>query len=112
MRKSLAVSALGFAVLAPLALSSCSKSPDDYRKAAEKAIGGADAARMIGREFSNIVCDDPGATSQGTTFTCTADSDDGKQYQFVATIVSSNRVEITDYTEIETVDESGDTTAG
>lgn len=107
MRKSLAVSTLGFAILAPLVLVSCSKSPDDYRKAAAKAIGGADAARMIGHEFSNIECEDPGATSEGTTFTCTADSDDGSTYQFVATIVSSNRVEITDYEVIETP--TGDT---
>lgn len=100
MRKPVAVGLFGLSLLAPLVLSSCSKSPGDYRKAASQAIGGADAARMIGHRFSNIECEDPGATSKGTTFTCTADSEDGAQYEFTATIVSANRVEITDYTEV------------
>lgn len=89
-----------------LALTGCGFSPDDYRKAAEKAIGGADAARMIGHQFSNISCEDPGATSKGTTFICTADSDDGKQYQFTATIVASKRVDIVDYTIVELADQA------
>lgn len=101
MRKPVAVGVVGFSLLLALGVSACSKSPNDYRKAAAKAIGGADAARMIGHEFSNIECEDPGATSKGTTFTCTADSDDGEQYQFTATISSSTRVDITDYEVVE-----------
>jgi hypothetical protein len=104
MRKTLAV--IGGLALAVTTLASCGKSPDDYRKAAAAEIGGADTARMIGHQFSNIECEDPGATSKGTTFVCTADSDDGKPYEFVATIVSSNRIEITDYSEIEAADTS------
>ncbi|MFM8530824.1 MAG: hypothetical protein ACKOD2_14350 [Ilumatobacteraceae bacterium] len=90
-------------VAALLATASCSKGAADFRKAAEKAIGGADAARMIGEKFDNVQCETPSNTAKGSTFTCSAigaSTDAG--YTFTATIKSSSRVEITDYRKSET----------
>jgi len=99
MRKVLALGATGLALLS---LTSCGRTSKDFKRAAEKAIGGADAARTIGQEFTSITCEDPGNTSKGVTFSCAAKGkSDGKNYKFTATITSSNRVEITDYKAVE-----------
>jgi len=99
MRKVLALGATGLALVS---LTACGRSSKDFKQAAEKAIGGADAARMIGQEFTGIYCEDPGNTSEGVTFSCAAKGkSDGKNYKFTATITSSRRVEITDYRLVE-----------
>lgn len=99
MRKLLA---LGVAGLAVVSLASCGRSSKDFKKAAEKAIAGADTSRIIGQEFTGIYCEDPGNTSEGVTFSCAAKGKtDGKNYKFKATITSSSRVEITDYNVVE-----------
>ncbi|CAB4817153.1 unannotated protein [freshwater metagenome] len=99
MRKLLAV---GVTAIALFSLTSCSRSSTDFAKAAEKAIGGADTARVIGQEFTGIYCEDPGSTSKGVTFSCAGQGKtDGKRYKFTATITSSSRVEITDYKAVE-----------
>ena len=99
MRKLIAVGVTGIALLP---LMSCSRNSTDFKKAAEEAIGGADAARVIGQEFTGIYCEDPGSTSKGVTFSCAGQGKtDGKRYKFTATITSSSKVEITDYKLVE-----------
>ena len=66
-----------------------------------REAGGADAERIIGHGFSKIYCETPSNTSKGSTFSCAAKADDGNNYSFTATIVSSSRVEITDYEVVE-----------
>ena len=113
VKSSLQRAGLVAGVAAITLLSACGRSAADYRKAAVKAIGGADAERIIGHGFSKIYCETPSNTSKGSTFSCAAKADDGNNYSFTATIVSSSRVEITDYEVVEPTTDSvpADTTA-
>jgi len=105
MRKQIVrATALPALVAVAFAATSCSKGAADFRKAAEKAISGADAARVIGEEFTEVQCDTPSNTAKGSTFTCSAvGRSSGAAYTFTATISSSSRVEITDYEKSDTV---------
>lgn len=104
MRKQFVrVAAVPALVAVGVALTSCSKGATDFRKAAEKAISGADAARVIGEEFDDVRCETPSNTAKGSTFLCAAvGKSTDAAYTFTATITSSSRVEITDYQKSET----------
>ena len=92
----------GLAGIALVTITACGQSATDYKKAAQKAIGGADAERVIGQGFANISCETPTNTAKGTTFFCDATGKtDSKAYKFTATIMSKTRVEITDYKPVE-----------
>lgn len=97
------VAAIPALVVIGFALSACSKGAADFQKAAEKAISGADAARVIGEEFDDVRCETPSNTAKGSTFLCSAvGRSTDAAYTFTATITGSSRVEITDYQKSET----------
>ncbi len=80
-----------FAVAAgTVALASCSASSTDFKKAAEKAITGAQGLKA----GSTATCETPADNKVNTTFTCTGTDSAGNVYNFIATIASKTLVNV------------------
>ena len=88
-------------------LASCSASSTDFKKAAEKAITGSQGLKA----GSTATCDTPADNKVNTTFKCTGTDSAGNTYNFVATITSKTRVEVTGATaDTSTSDATGGST--
>lgn len=75
-----------------LLLGACSKDPStsDFKKQTADFINGKSVAEQAGQDFSAASCEEPGSTSVGTTYTCTATGADGATYSFDVEITSKN----------------------
>lgn len=103
LKRLVGAGALPVLLAVGMTIASCSKGAADFRKAAEKALRGADTARIIGEAFEDVRCETPSNTAKGSTFPCTAvGRTTDAAYTFTATITSDSRVEITDYEKSET----------
>ena len=75
-------------------LAACSADETEFKETAEKLIS-SEWKKLRDEDLTDVKCDDPPATSVGTTFDCFATGPDGTAYSFTATIPKENEVAIT-----------------
>jgi hypothetical protein len=88
--KRLLVAAL---VTSGVLLGACSNNSTDFKKTAEKVIS-SEWKKKFDEDLTDVACADPGATTVGTTFDCTATGADGTPYTFTAEITKKDEVTV------------------
>lgn len=85
-RQRASAAALGV-IGAALTLLGCHADARDFAEQAQRFIVfDADLAELTGVAFTKAVCTSPPTTAPGTTFACTANADDGREWTFTVTI--------------------------
>lgn len=93
IRRLARTAALGASVAS---LAACSFSfGDSFDGVAVEVIEGDLTDRLQLGELSDAECDDPGDGEVGSTFECTAQTDDGDTVEFTAEIISDDEVRVT-----------------
>lgn len=82
------------AILITGMLSGCSTSPQDFKTEGENFLQSPELAQEAGYKFSRAKCEEPGSTTVGTQFTCTATDNDGDDWEFVIEITGDRELTV------------------